>query len=286
MHQTTAPVTVLSGAGSNSQTLDMSGWNVTWNGIDSIPMVQTGDAVVSCDASCSKDENYTLDAAFHTNGAGLTTVPYSLHLEGVIGGPVEPLPPTKGVSIQLTGGNSRECSSTGGSSIKATADIRTTDMDDIASISWSLDGNGAASGPTAEVFTPLGGHTISVFVDTLASGTFQSSEQVTVADRTPPDLSITFIDQRSGHEVTEVSGDGNHFVTVSYDVSDICDPEPTVSGVAIPVHAIADGDTIKISKKEIAKTTLGISAVNVSADATDASGNQRHRGATLLIADN
>ena len=269
---------------SNTQLLDMSGWNWAWNGITSIPLVQVGDAVVSCDTSCSLGENYVLDAAFHFNGAGFTTVSYSLHLEGVIGGPVEPLPSTKGVSIQLTGGNSQECSSTGGSSIEATADIRTTDTNDIASISWSLDSNSAGSGTTADVFTPLGSHTISVFVDTLASGTFQSAEQVTVRDRTPPDLNVTFIDKHSGQEVTEVSGNGTQFVTVSYDVSDICDPEPTVSGVAIPVHAVDDGDTIKISKKDI-ETTLGTSAVNVSADATDASGNQRHRGATLLIVD-
>jgi len=248
-------------------------------------MVQLGDAVVSCDASCNTGENYVLDAAFHTSGAGFTTVPYSLHLEGVVGGPTEPLPPTKGVSIQLTGGSTQECSATGGSSIEATANIRTADTNDIASINWSLDSNSAGSGTTADVFTPLGDHTISVFVDTLASGTFQSSEQVTVRDRTPPDLNVTFIDQQSGQEVTEVSGHGTQFVTVSYDVSDICDPEPTVSGVAIPVHAVDDGDTLKISKKEI-ETTLGTSAVNVSADAADASGNQMHRGATLLIVDN
>ncbi|MDH3980550.1 MAG: hypothetical protein OEU91_08570 [Gammaproteobacteria bacterium] len=248
-------------------------------------MTQLGDAAVSCDASCNSGENYTLDAAFHVNGAGFTTVPYVMHLEGAIGGEVVPLPPTKEVNVLLTGGSSQECSSTGGSLIEATADIRTSDTDDIASISWSLDGGAAGSGTAIDVFIPLGSHTISVFVDTLASGTFESSEQVIVADNTPPDLNVIFIDQQSGQEVTEISGDGSHFVTVLYDVTDVCDPDPVASGVAVPVHAVDDGDTIKITNKEVSKTNLGTSAVNVSADATDASGNQRHSGATLLIAD-
>ena len=284
MHQTIAPVTVLSGSG-NTQTLDMSVWNVTWNGIPSIPMVPTGDAVVTCDTNCSNGENFTLDAAFHTNGAGFTTVPYSLHLEGVISGPGEPLPPTKGVSIQLTGGRSQECSSTGGSSIEATAEIRTNDTNDIAAVTWELDGAGAGSGNSVNVFTPLGNHTLSVVVDTLVSGSFQSSEPVTVRDRTAPELEIRFIDHRTGGEITEVAGNGAHHVTVRYDVTDVCDPEATASGVAVPVHAIDDGDVIKIKEKKLSTAKLGTSAVSVSADATDASGNRRHREATLLITD-
>jgi len=284
MHQTTVPVTVLSGSG-NTRKLDMSGWNVTWNGIDSIPMVQLGDAVVSCDTDCSNGEDYTLDAAFHTNGAGFTTVPYSLHLEGVIGGPGEPLPPTKGVSIQLTGGRFQECSSTGGSSIEATAEIRTNDTNDIAAVTWELDGADAGSGNSVNVFTPLGNHTLSVVVDTLVSGSFHSSEPVTVSDRTAPELGIRFIDHRTGGEITEVAGNGAHHVTVRYDINDVCDPEPTASGVAVPVHAIDDGDVIKIKKKKLSTAKLGTSAVNVSADAADVSGNRRHREATLLITD-
>jgi len=101
----------------------------------------------------------------------------------------------------------------------------------------------------------------------------------------PPELDIRFIDQRSGAEITEVTGNGKHFVTVSYDVIDVCDPAPTASGIAVPVHAIDDGDTITIEKKKLATATLGTSAVNISADAIDASGNRRHREAQLLIVD-
>ena len=85
-----------------------------------------------------------------------------------------------------------------------------------------------------------------------------------------------------GQEITEVTGDGRYAVRVRCDV---CDPAPTTSGIAVPVHAIDDGDIIKIEKKRLATTTLGTSAVNVSADATDTSGNRRHREAQLLIVD-
>jgi len=85
MHQTTSPITVNGGSGDNL-TLDMSGWNVTWNTLASIPMIQQGAATISCTtgSSCSDSSNYTLDAAFHVSGSGFTTVPYTLHLEGTV----------------------------------------------------------------------------------------------------------------------------------------------------------------------------------------------------------
>ena len=84
MHQTTSPITVLNDFGTYKE-LDMSGWGVTWNGIPSIPLVQTSSALISCStSSCSDSSTYTLDAAFHVpeSGTGFTTVNYALHLEG------------------------------------------------------------------------------------------------------------------------------------------------------------------------------------------------------------
>lgn len=85
MHQTTSPITATS-VTANGATLDMSGWGWTWNGIPGIPLVQQGAATMVCTAgtSCSDTSSYTLDAAFHFNGAGFTTAPYVLHLEGHI----------------------------------------------------------------------------------------------------------------------------------------------------------------------------------------------------------
>lgn len=88
MHQTTSPITVLNDAGPVKE-LDMSGWNVTWNAIPSIPMIQTTPALITCStSSCSDSSTYTLDATFHVNGAGFTTVGYALHLEGHVSVPV------------------------------------------------------------------------------------------------------------------------------------------------------------------------------------------------------
>jgi hypothetical protein len=83
MHQTTSPITATD-VTANGANLDMSGWNVTWNGIASIPLPQVGVAAMTCTAgsSCSNSSNYALDAVFHVNGAGFTTVSYYLHLEG------------------------------------------------------------------------------------------------------------------------------------------------------------------------------------------------------------
>lgn len=92
MHQTTSPITVLNDLGATKE-LDMSGWSATWNGIPSIPLIQTSSALISCStSSCSVSSTYTLDAAFHVSGiggTGFTTVNYALHLEGH----VVPLPP-------------------------------------------------------------------------------------------------------------------------------------------------------------------------------------------------
>jgi len=84
MHQTTSPIYVIGDYGTHKE-LDMSGWNVTWNGIPSISLVQTSEAFISCStSSCSDSSTYTLDATFHVpqNGTGFTTVNYALHLEG------------------------------------------------------------------------------------------------------------------------------------------------------------------------------------------------------------
>ena len=81
MHQTTSPVSFTGGSGS---TVDMSGWNVAWNGIASIPLVQQSASIACSTAACSDTSTYTLDGAFHVNGAGFTTVAYTVHLEGSV----------------------------------------------------------------------------------------------------------------------------------------------------------------------------------------------------------
>jgi len=298
MHQTTLPVVIINGddgTGDNTASIDFSGWAVIWNGIANIPMggdsanfpADTGVAVVNCLAACNAGDTFSLDYFARIplgDSSGFGGVSYTVHLEGVIN-PGVMLPPTKNVTIQLTGGNSHECSSPEGGIIEANVNIITTDISDIASVNWTLDGADAGSGNSVNISSPLGEHTIGVVVDTLASGVFDSSQPVTVSDTTAPELDILFIDRHTGEEITEVVGHRKHRITVKYDVVDLCDSEATASGVAVPVHTIENGDSIIIKKKKLSTATLGTSAVNVTADAIDESGNHQQRSATLLIID-
>ena len=76
-------------------TIDMSGWNVTWNGIAAIPMggdsanfaADTGLATIACGA-CGVGDAYTLTYAAHVplgDASGFGGVGYALTLEGTIG---------------------------------------------------------------------------------------------------------------------------------------------------------------------------------------------------------
>ena len=88
MHQTTNPTTVLSTgstANGNMTAVLNLGWSVNWNGITNIPMVPIADVTLVCDTtSCSNSSNYTLDGTYHVNGAGFTSVGYTVHMEGQV----------------------------------------------------------------------------------------------------------------------------------------------------------------------------------------------------------
>ncbi len=124
LHFTTVPVTVVSDFGA-TKTLDLSGWNMTWNGIPAQPLgggIQ--DCGTSTDGVCVRDSGYPDIAGTYDNGTGLATITcanascsnsstftldyaavfeqgditgaggalYGLHLEGVISGTAVPVP--------------------------------------------------------------------------------------------------------------------------------------------------------------------------------------------------
>jgi len=102
MHQTTSPVSASTDDGAGNVELDLTGWNVTWNLIPSIPMGgdaanfgvvgNTGLGTMTCTvggvaSDCIDGADYALDynATVPLNDAsGFGGVPYVLHLEGTI----------------------------------------------------------------------------------------------------------------------------------------------------------------------------------------------------------
>jgi len=108
MSQTTSPITTASNDGAGNVTLDFSGWAVTWNGIDNIPMggdaanfgtnggtINTGIATMTCATDCSDGDTYVLDYAAQVpkgDPSNFGGVPYVLHLEGTISGTLPDAP--------------------------------------------------------------------------------------------------------------------------------------------------------------------------------------------------
>ncbi len=94
MSQTTSNVTIKSDDGNGNVELDFSGWNVTWNGIPSIPMGSgayagnpEGTAIVTCGNTCENGDTYVLDYSATVpvgDASGFGGVPYALHLQGTI----------------------------------------------------------------------------------------------------------------------------------------------------------------------------------------------------------
>ena len=71
---------------SGANTINMTGWNVFWNG-GNIDMGTGADAVVACNDgnACAAGSAYTLDYNAVVPSGGFAGVAYLLHLEGVVG---------------------------------------------------------------------------------------------------------------------------------------------------------------------------------------------------------
>ena len=105
---------------------------------------------------------------------------------------------------------------------------------------------------------------------------------VTVRDTTPPNLDVAFIN-KAGDPITSIGSKGRVMTRIS--PSDICDPSPVTEGTAVPVFGVADGDTIRIKPGKISAVKLPTTAIELSASATDASGNSATGMAVLSIVD-
>lgn len=95
VHQTTSAANELTDDGNGNVTMDLSGWNVSWNGIASIPMNSNatvagfadGIAKLTCAVDCNYGDTYVLEYSATVpdgDASGFGNVHYFLHLEGTV----------------------------------------------------------------------------------------------------------------------------------------------------------------------------------------------------------
>jgi len=193
-------------------------------------------------------------------------------------------PPKPTITMLIPGGNTQECSSTGGQNVSMSANVESLGDDEIDTISWLLDGVSVASGESVEFFIPLGAHTVEAILATVMGETDSATQNLTVKDTVPPELSVAFLNSRTGAEITSL--ESNQKADISINASDVCDPSPTSSATAgIPV---LDGERISARTfKKGSSTRLSIQGsvdnIEVTATAEDASGNMSNSRAVITV---
>jgi hypothetical protein len=188
------------------------------------------------------------------------------------------------VSLNVPGGTVQECNAIGGKEISLSASVSLKGGAELGSIDWVINGEPAGAGPSINPFLARGSHLVEVTAHTTGGHSNGAATTVQVRDTVRPDLSISFHDTRTGQQVTSVEGAGVSFIEVRLDASDVCDPQPEVMGVAKPVYAIIGGQVIRLQGKN-QSVDLPTTAIEVSATATDASGNKQIDHAILPIGD-
>jgi hypothetical protein len=191
-------------------------------------------------------------------------------------------PPGISVVLNISGGNTQECSETGGSTVTLTATVTLVGGAELGGIDWIVDGTSTGSGETITPFLALGSHTVDVIATAVTGESGTDSGSVDIQDTTDPDLEIAFLNQ-AGDIVTSTSA-GNH-VTARLVATDICDPAPVAEGAAVPVFEVADGDVIKLQGGKVNTVELPTTAIELTGSATDTSGNTTSGMAVLSIID-
>jgi len=104
-----------------------------------------------------------------------------------------------------------------------------------------------------------------------------------VQDTTAPDLAIQFIDAQTGQPVTSIPPSSTQTaIEVDLQTADICDPAPVASGFADPVFEVVDGTLFGVQASQ-GNVDMPVSAVSITATASDASGNKNTDTAVLSI---
>ena len=117
------------------------------------------------------------------------------------------------------------------------------DDGDVLTFEWKdADGNVVGTTATVNLTLPLGEHTFTLTVDDGNGGTDTDMVDVAVVDTTPPTLSVTLspnVIRSHNHMLVEV--------TATIQVSEVCDPNPSIVLLSItsnePDDGLGDGDT-------------------------------------------
>ncbi len=299
--------------GDTTNGVDMTAWTVTWNTLANIPMggCSLGDIANNAGFStCDQDrdgnddfvdsgtgtfewsgvygDSYTITYTAHVPAGDPSlfgSIPYDLVLVGKVttGGPPGP---TSKVSIKLPDGDEYECVA-GGANVTANAVITTTDVNDIASIEWTLDGNPAGSGDSFSGFIALGEQTLKVLVNTVESDAVIDSITLDVSDTLAPEINAAFVSTQTGEEVAALSDlvkSAHHFskIAVSIDVNDACDNNPIVD--ATLGIDVASEDKFRLNRGKNKLQLQGDmlpESLTLSIGATDATGNTTAVNKTL-----
>lgn len=188
------------------------------------------------------------------------------------------VPPFSEVTIQALGGGVHECSEASGATITLDSNPTTAGIAVLERVEWTVDGVLIGQGASITEYFSLGTHIVEATAITTAGETATDSINVDITDTLSPLLQIIFLNTAGNPVTSAASGD----YTVQYNASDICDPTPGIIGSATPVMTIYDGDVISIDGTT-GNVALPTTAVEVSANATDASGNTATDNKILIV---
>ena len=269
--------------------LDFSNWSVTWNGISRInmggdpanfdPSVNTGFATMTCAATCADGDTFTLvykATVPHQDPSNFGGVAYTLYLAGSIS------TQTPQVSIGVSGGNTQECTSFGGSNVDLTTVIDSSAT--VASVMWTVDNVLTGNGNTLNQLLSVGTHSVDVEVMFSDGSTETSQTSVTIEDTTPPAVEASFLDPTTGTAITSITKRGRF--TSDYTVTDVCDSNPSVTAITGMSSITQDGGTMTVANGRngtTLKTEAPIDSLELSVTATDNMGNTSSANATLSI---
>lgn len=179
------------------------------------------------------------------------------------------------IAVVVQGGPNQECTEWGGSTVSAMAQVGLTGGAVLESLSWTVDGNDAGSGPSISRFLPLGAHEIGITALTTTGESDTDEVTVSVSDTTRPSLEVAFVNMR-GEPITEHKSGA---LRTRIAATDVCDPDPQTSGRVQPFYGVNDGNKLVVTKGTL---KLPVSGLSLTGDAEDASGNRTSSSPELL----